>query len=244
MPNRSFTDVVELLRVLGVEPPVTWAEVEQRRKTLIKVWHPDRFDNDPALQAEAQKQLSKINVAFDELAELHGRGDSWWEYSATPQTPRESPRPSPSRTPAPKHSPTSYCYPLSAASAEKLESLLAAAREAQSKLSGGTGRAKKLFMWVVGAAVLLKFTGPVGLMGLLLLAAVVGGFSVIGLAGRRERQVLADLRGSDLTCRSCKCRLIADYALGAESHLQCLIAASVGILETGACPNCGKQFAT
>jgi hypothetical protein len=132
---------------------------------------------------------------------------------------------------------------LSSASAQRLKSLLVAAREAQSKLSGGTGRAKKLFMWVVGAAVLLKFTGRAGLVGLLLLAAVIGGFSMIGLAGRRERRVLAGLAGSDLACRSCNCRLIADYALGAESHLQCLITASERILETGACPNCGKQFA-
>ena len=36
--------------VLGLSPPVTLSELKSQYRDLVKQWHPDRFQNDPAAQ--------------------------------------------------------------------------------------------------------------------------------------------------------------------------------------------------
>jgi hypothetical protein len=64
-------DASELLHayaVLGLSPPVTVARLKRRYKSLVKRWHPDRFQSDPVGQVEANQRLRDINIAYDVIA--------------------------------------------------------------------------------------------------------------------------------------------------------------------------------
>jgi hypothetical protein len=50
---------VEALAALGLEAPVTWAEVKARYKTLAKRYHPDTNK-----QAGAEELFKKINLSY------------------------------------------------------------------------------------------------------------------------------------------------------------------------------------
>jgi len=54
-------------RVLGLEPGVSLEELKQTHKDLVKVWHPDRFADDPRLQQRAQEKLKEINAAYEQV---------------------------------------------------------------------------------------------------------------------------------------------------------------------------------
>ncbi len=51
--------------VLEVAPGATEEAVRDARKTLAKVWHPDRHAGDPALQKRAEQKLADVNSAYE-----------------------------------------------------------------------------------------------------------------------------------------------------------------------------------
>ena len=55
------------LQTLGLETNASAAEIESTYLTLVKVWHPDRFQSDPKLKRAAEDQLKEINTAHDYL---------------------------------------------------------------------------------------------------------------------------------------------------------------------------------
>jgi len=55
------------LRVLGLQPDASDKEIRTAYHVLVKVWHPDRFQNDPTLSEEADEKLKEINSAFGYL---------------------------------------------------------------------------------------------------------------------------------------------------------------------------------
>jgi hypothetical protein len=55
----------EAYKVLELEPGASEEAVRDARKTLVKVWHPDRHTNDPELQKRAEIKLAEINAAFE-----------------------------------------------------------------------------------------------------------------------------------------------------------------------------------
>lgn len=57
--------------LLEVEPGAPPEEVRRAYLDLVKVWHPDRFPNDPRLTAKADQRLMEINLAYERL-----RGDA------------------------------------------------------------------------------------------------------------------------------------------------------------------------
>lgn len=57
-------------RVLDLGPGASIDEVKQAHKEMLKVWHPDRFNNDEELQRKAQEKLKEINNAYDMLSQL------------------------------------------------------------------------------------------------------------------------------------------------------------------------------
>jgi len=58
---------VRYYRLLEVGPDVSPDEVKQAHKDLVKVWHPDRFADDPRLQSKAQEKLKEINEAYEQV---------------------------------------------------------------------------------------------------------------------------------------------------------------------------------
>jgi len=54
-------------KVLEVEPGASQNEIKQAYKDLAKVWHPDRFTDNPRLQQKAEEKLKQINTAYEFL---------------------------------------------------------------------------------------------------------------------------------------------------------------------------------
>jgi hypothetical protein len=61
-------DLRHAYAVLELSPPVSVARLKGQYKTLAKRWHPDRYQADPAGQAEATERLRNINIAYELVA--------------------------------------------------------------------------------------------------------------------------------------------------------------------------------
>jgi hypothetical protein len=55
------------LQSLGLGSRASQEEIESTYRTLVKVWHPDRFPTDPKLRQAAEEKLKEINAAHDFL---------------------------------------------------------------------------------------------------------------------------------------------------------------------------------
>jgi hypothetical protein len=103
--------------------------------------------------------------------------------------------------------------------------------------------AKRFLLGAIAAMVMLNLIRAGGALAAWGLVALIAAFVVVAVIGNRVRKTLSDHAEYEMQCANCGCLLIADYALGAEFPLESLMAAAGRILTTGACPNCGKQFA-
>jgi curved DNA-binding protein CbpA len=54
-------------RLLDISENTSIGEIKSSYRTLVKVWHPDRFQNDPDLAKKAQEKLKEINIAYEKL---------------------------------------------------------------------------------------------------------------------------------------------------------------------------------
>jgi DnaJ-class molecular chaperone len=69
-PTRSPLSSSELDRAyetLDLKPGATFAQVQSAYRELARIWHPDRFANDPKLSLRANAKLSEINQAYETL---------------------------------------------------------------------------------------------------------------------------------------------------------------------------------
>lgn len=66
-----MTEIERSLRTLGLEDGASREEIAQAYKDLVRVWHPDRLMNDPALKHRAQEKLKDITIAYDVLRRDH-----------------------------------------------------------------------------------------------------------------------------------------------------------------------------
>lgn len=57
-------EIDECYRMLDLESGASLDQVKQAWRFLVKVWHPDRFLNDPPMQLKAQERLKEINGAY------------------------------------------------------------------------------------------------------------------------------------------------------------------------------------
>ncbi|MGO8943332.1 MAG: J domain-containing protein [Syntrophobacteraceae bacterium] len=60
----------ECYRLFGIKPNARLYEINQAYRDLAKVWHPERFSNDPSMQAKARAQLKEIDIAYRMLLEF------------------------------------------------------------------------------------------------------------------------------------------------------------------------------
>lgn len=55
------------LNALGLAAPATMEQIKEAYRTLVKVWHPDRFESDTRLKEKAGVKLGEINAAYEYL---------------------------------------------------------------------------------------------------------------------------------------------------------------------------------
>ena len=67
-------------KVLGLYPGASKDEVKRAYRDMAQVWHPDRFEHNERLAQKAQKNLKRINEAFELLE----------DYEPPPDAPRPS----------------------------------------------------------------------------------------------------------------------------------------------------------
>ena len=60
-------DLIRCYRVLELEPGASPEAVKQAYRELVKVWHPDRFPNDPKLQKKGNEKIKLLNAAYEKL---------------------------------------------------------------------------------------------------------------------------------------------------------------------------------
>ncbi|MBI4325414.1 MAG: DnaJ domain-containing protein [Chloroflexi bacterium] len=65
-----MNDLQDCYRTLKLESGATWTDVKRSYRELVRVWHPDRFAHEPALERNAQEKLKLINLAFERLEEF------------------------------------------------------------------------------------------------------------------------------------------------------------------------------
>jgi curved DNA-binding protein CbpA len=80
------------LRILDLEADATEKQIKAAYRTLVKVWHPDRFQSDKSLKEAAEIKLKDINTAFKFLS------------ATTPNTRPQTP-PNPAAADATYHAP-------------------------------------------------------------------------------------------------------------------------------------------
>ncbi|HUO85392.1 MAG TPA: J domain-containing protein [Thermoanaerobaculia bacterium] len=51
-------------RLLDLQPGASDDEVRRAYRELVRVWHPDRFGQDPTLRERAEEKLKRINEAY------------------------------------------------------------------------------------------------------------------------------------------------------------------------------------
>ncbi len=78
MGRGTMSGMDDYYRLLGLNPGASEEEIKEAYKDLIKVWHPDRFSNDPRLKEKANEKLKEINSAYEILkAYMAGRSESF-----------------------------------------------------------------------------------------------------------------------------------------------------------------------
>jgi DnaJ-domain-containing protein 1 len=71
-PRKYPPEVARAYQNLGLELGSPFSEVREKRRELIKRYHPDRF-SDPEKRARAERRAAEINVAHDVIARHLGR---------------------------------------------------------------------------------------------------------------------------------------------------------------------------
>ncbi len=64
----DVSDLRHAYAILELSPPITESSLKRQYKSLAKRWHPDRYQADPAGQAEAAEKLRNINIAYELVA--------------------------------------------------------------------------------------------------------------------------------------------------------------------------------
>ncbi len=77
-------DIRKCFQTLDLLPSVTLAEVKQAYRYLARVWHPDRFSGQPALQAKAARKLQEINDCYRMVTAFLNAGRTLTQASKTP----------------------------------------------------------------------------------------------------------------------------------------------------------------
>lgn len=68
-------EISKCYQVLEIETDASFQAVKEAYRGLVKVWHPDRFQNDQKLQHKAQEKLKDINAAYQAILEYFETAD-------------------------------------------------------------------------------------------------------------------------------------------------------------------------
>lgn len=74
-------------RILGVPPDATWKQLRQAYKSLVNMWHPDRFQQDTRQRKLAEEKTKEIIQSYQELAEYYKKFGALPQVTKTAKSP-------------------------------------------------------------------------------------------------------------------------------------------------------------
>jgi|SRR5579859_114384 len=88
-------NVTQALETLGLKRSATPDDIKQAYRDLAKVWHPDRFPNEPRLKQLGEETLKKVNEAYQTLQsyDIQSEPDNSSQYSRPETVPSTYPTP-------------------------------------------------------------------------------------------------------------------------------------------------------
>ena len=87
----THDDFVRALAHLELQEGVSYQEVRVQYRKLVRQWHPDRYQQNPAMQARAHQRMTGINEAFAWLQRNQELFLIEWVDAATEEPPRTPP---------------------------------------------------------------------------------------------------------------------------------------------------------
>jgi len=77
--------ILAAFMILECEPGCSMEEIRASFRQMVKVWHPDRFPNDPKLQHKATEKLKLINEAYDLLKQVYSEVEQDADLESQPR---------------------------------------------------------------------------------------------------------------------------------------------------------------
>lgn len=87
----THDDFVRALTCLEMQEGTNYQEVRTQYRRLVREWHPDRYQQDPDMQARAHRRMAGINEAFTWLQQNQELFLIEWADAATEEPPRTPP---------------------------------------------------------------------------------------------------------------------------------------------------------
>ena len=83
-----MNDILQCYAILGIKHTATPEATKKAYRNMAKVWHPDRYVNNPTLRAKAEIEIKKINQAYEAIKAYSANVDRVVEQdiSYTPQS--------------------------------------------------------------------------------------------------------------------------------------------------------------
>lgn len=80
------------LRILDLEMDATEEQIRDAHRTMVKVWHPDRFQTDKSLRESAESKLKAVNTAYKFLCSTPASSGPRTRAKPTPEERYQAPR--------------------------------------------------------------------------------------------------------------------------------------------------------
>ena len=69
-------DILRCYKILELDHDASMGEAREAYIDMARVWHPDRFTDNPKLRKRAEEKLKEINIAYGEISVLLSTGSS------------------------------------------------------------------------------------------------------------------------------------------------------------------------
>lgn len=69
-----MNELQKAIQILGLQGIISLKDMDDRRRILTMVWHPDRFPTESSIQNRANEELKAINQAYDFLKDAISKG--------------------------------------------------------------------------------------------------------------------------------------------------------------------------
>ena len=70
----GIMDILKCYKILELDHEPSMDEAREAYIDMARVWHPDRFTNNPRLRKKAEEKLKGINIAYAEIRALLSTG--------------------------------------------------------------------------------------------------------------------------------------------------------------------------